>query len=1423
MRNKQKIAASIFSFLALLGMPNKPIFSAEAEQFSNLSFNAYSTLQGLSQSSVLCIVQDKEGFIWMGTKDGLNRFDGYSFRHFRHDPKQHSSISSNEIITLSLSHEGDLFIGTRGGGLNKYLASEGSFIRITELSTFDNTVTSISCAGDGFVYVGTSEGLFECVPDKAGTHRYSCSNLSTVSTYNSQTGNLLPYDRSILSVVAIAPFPEKQFLIGTESGIFIFSPAAKTFRQLDLGNLNYSKINTMVWDVKKSEVLWVGTSEGIARLTFQNNQLQHYRIFDHHHPGWSKNDIDWINTLSIDSTGNLWVGTRGGGLITIDQKGEASHYYSDFSQSDRIGDNMVNSLLVDQTGVLWIGTESRGGVSLDLFRKKFNHLENQTPTGLSLTHDLVTAISGNSNTIWVGTAFNGLNRLEFSSDKLVWTEHFNQIPMGSGKTSNEIISLLYDNTNTLWIGAASNNVLTYHPQRGFKPIVAGGFVFSFLQDRENDIWIGTWGKGIGIYRPETNSFDLFSPSGTDNRSLSSDKVLSIFDDRWGNLWVGTKGGGLNVIPLQKIKQGYLQFTHYRPDDSDSLSLPHNDVYCMMADSKGNYWIGTGNGLCKVIFPDVDPNDNLLKGKVQFVKYTQENGLPGNVVYGILEDSMGKLWISTINGLSAFDLEKNYFKNFNVHDGVQSHEFHSNAYFKASNNRLFFGGDKGISFFNPNEISSNPFPSNIVISGLRVMNQTVYPNQKIFGKTILKKEIAHTDKITLSPKHKEFTLEFSALHFANPEGVQYAYRLLGFNEEWRYTTGSERSATYTNLWEGTYTFEVKATNNDGIWSDPVRQITIKVTPPYWRSPWFYLIYIVIIISGLLLFRRYSLIAVSEKNRLMIEQLERKNLVENTEAKMRFFTNISHEIRTPLTLISNPLDELIREGKLDEFSKGKLKLIAKNVARLLNLTNQLLQLRRIDKGGIEPHFSPVLLVPFTKDILGYFEQRAIQKSIELSFISEIDPSEQAWIDAEMITTSIYNLLSNSFKFTAQGGKIALRVYKKNTDEILPLLRKRKKNLPMFAIEVSDSGSGISQNEIEKIFIRFYQGQGNKKGDSAGSGIGLSLVKEYIELHQGEVLAESAKGKGTILTLLLPTGKKHVDNSSPHPILSAADTLLPVEEDRWDEPENGEKIENTTTSKGSYPKILIVEDDQDLAKYLAETLGSNYRTAICTNGKTGLAKTREWEPNLVVSDVMMPETNGNEMCQAIKSDIETSHIPVILLTAKASDENTYEGYQSGADLYITKPFKMELLEVQIKQLLLTRRQLQDKYSKQILLKPKDITITSIDEQFLEKLNTIIENNLSETDFDVTEMVKQMNMSHSTVLKKIKALTGMPLVEFVKNQRLKRAAQILVQDKLQIAEVAYMVGFSDPKYFSKCFSKAFGMTPSEYIAASKNKQKND
>jgi hypothetical protein len=475
-----------------------------------------------------------------------------------------------------------------------------------------------------------------------------------------------------------------------------------------------------------------------------------------------------------------------------------------------------------------------------------------------------------------------------------------------------------------------------------------------------------------------------------------------------------------------IKQGYQSFATYRHNPEKEYSLSHNDVLCIMQDSKNNYWIGTGNGLNRVVVPhEGNLKENLLQGNVQFKVYTENDGLPGNVIYSVMEDQFGKLWISTINGISEFDPQKETFKKYGVNDGVQSNELHSNAYHQ-SNNMLFFGGEKGLTFFNPADITINPHPSNLVISGLKVMNQAVTPNKKIHGNIILKDDISKTSRITLTPKHKEFTIEFSALHFANPEGVQYAYRLKGFNDEWRYTSGRERSATYTNLWEGEYVFQVKSANNDGIWNEAPQEIIIKVKPPYWRNPWFYSVYVAIIALGLLLFRRYSLIAVSEKNRLMIERIERKNLIENTEAKMRFFTNISHEIRTPLTLISNPLDEVINKSEIDEQSKNKLKLAAKNVARLLNLTNQLLQLRRIDKGGIEPQYSPVTVCSFVKDVIGFFEQKALNKSIELTYTCDVPAEEKLWIDAEMLTTSIYNVLSNAFKFTPEHGKVSVQFF-------------------------------------------------------------------------------------------------------------------------------------------------------------------------------------------------------------------------------------------------------------------------------------------------------------------------------------------------------------------------------------------------------------
>lgn len=1399
-----RIITSIFIVVCILY--TKHGYSDERETYSDVKFIHIATENNLSQTSILCMMQDRQGFVWMGTKDGLNRFDGYSIKIYKHISSDSTSLSGNEIQSLAEDLEGNIYVSTQGGGFCKYIYKTNTFIQYPELPIIDPTVNCVVPNSNGSIWIGTPEGLIYGDPIKERPNRFRFSNLSNNAEYTYSNGDIITFGKALIAVESVLVLDEKHLMVGTQAGSFIFDIDSKKYVRIDFSNaIGGTKVHDIIQG--NSELIWAGTSTGIYESRWNNGGITPLEHFSFSNDKWNGIKSDWVNDIAIDNKQRLWAGTRGGGLVMIDTDGSIHNYYSDPEHSNNIGDNMINSVMIDRTGVLWIGTESRGAVLLDLNRKQFNHLENHSTAGISLTNNQVTAITGRGNEVWAGTAFNGLDRIMFNKDGSLSTMHIDQVPVDEERTSGEIISLLQDNQNQLWIGTQSNNIIRYKNGK-FSLYGVGGFAFALHQDRNSDIWIGTWGGGIKKIKKNS---DQVIEVGSD-RVLSSDKVLSLYDDTFGNLWVGTKGGGVNVIPLNLINQGYTAFNVLRHSESDSTSIGHNDIYCITQDSKGTFWIGTGLGLSMLKVDKESLSAQIASGHPVFKTYTEEDGLPGNMTFGIQEDKNHNLWISTINGLAMFNPEQGTFKKYISSDGTQGTEFHSNASFKMENGNLIWGGTNGLTFFNPEMITTNPYPAQPIISQLRVQNQLALPNRSIAGKNILLTDISLTKEITLAHKHKEFTIEFSSMHFANISNVKYSYRLLGFNDEWHTVGNGINSATYTNLKEGNYTFQVKATNNDGVWTDQIAELQIKIRPPFWRSRIFFVLYTLIIIALLFLFRRYSLIAISEKNKMQIERLERKNLMENTEAKMRFFTNISHEIRSPLSLISNPLQEVIEKGDIDETSKNSLKLVSKNVSRLLDLTNQLLQLRRIDKGGIEPSFEEIEIGPFIQGINSYFVQKADQKNIKLNFRNELEPHQQIWIDKEMITTSVYNILSNAMKFTPNNGHIDILLDKEApSTEKKKLWRAGKMNFnpkEWIAISIIDSGMGIPEEELQKIFIRFYQAQHQESVESAGSGIGLSIVKEYTEMHMGVVDASSKMNEGTKITLFLPLGNEHIPAG-----------LQPMQKEqsvvsKTPEKDNEAIIDTDITNSDELPFLLVIDDDVDMTSYLKQTLSTEYSVIVANNGKDGLEKAFETQPDLIITDVMMPEMDGNMLCINIKNKLETSHIPVIMLTAKASNEQVIEGYESGADLYVSKPFAIDVLKSQIRQLILSRKQLSEKFSSQSILRPHDLKISSLDERFLDKLYSIIENNLAEPDFDVSEIVKQMNLSHSTVLKKVKALTGKSMVEFIKLQRLKRAAQILASNKLPISEIAYMVGFSDPKYFSKCFSKEFGKTPTEFAA---------
>ena len=946
-----------------------------------------------------------------------------------------------------------------------------------------------------------------------------------------------------------------------------------------------------------------------------------------------------------------------------------------------------------------------------------------------------------------------------------------------------------------------------------------GYIFAIMEDNLGNIWTGNWNYGLNRLDKRTGTFKNFRHNEANPNSLSFDAIFSIYQDKDRNIWVGTKGGGLNKFVDPNANPEEAKFKIYKNDPNNPFSISHNDVYCIYQDKSGILWVGTGGGLNKVIY--VIKNN---RPELTFKSYLEKDGLPNGVIYGILEDSNENLWLSTNNGISKFNPLTEKFINFDINDGLQANEFHQNASIMDSKGRMYFGGINGINVFIPDSIKTNPFQPQVVITNIKIMGKNAETGKEINGRVILKNSITETDEIQLTFRDKEITIEFAALHFAVPKKNKYKYRLIGFNDQWQEVSSQTRSVTYTNLDYGHYVFNVKASNNDGKWNETPTSLNLNVLPPPWKTIWAYAFYFILIILLLLIFRKYSLIGVKEKNRLQIEHLERTKLDELSKLKIQFFTNMSHELRTPLTLINSPLEDLLSYKKTDNYVRQQLNLMHRNISRLLQMVNQLLDFRKIDSGQLKFKVSEINLIDLINDIYISFSQHAKIRNINFHFMHQ-DEKIQLWVDKEKITTLIYNILSNAFKFSPDKSSIVIEISVAETSKsfINPLryffIKRTNKFTEYAEILIRDNGIGIDKVHIEKIFDRFYQVSENENQKFEGSGIGLAIAREYVKMHGGSIEVDSMAGRGSTFKVLLPLGKKHLDHTKivfidQPDVSNTIDKLLQsIEKTSKEEVKiQVEKTDEHSQIDLKKPLVLIIEDNVEMLEYLSLKLIHKYKTLKATNGVIGFAIAIEKNPDLIIADLMMPEMDGIELCKRIRIDINTSHIPIIILTAISTEESIIEGLETGADAYISKPFNIEILKAQIKTLLDSRQKMRLNFSRQLILEPKAVAITSTDERFLQKLMDVVEQNISDVNLGIKELTLAMGMSHSVIFRKTKSLTGLNVVEFIRNIRLKKAELILKNNKMRIAEVSYMVGFSDPKYFSKCFIKEFGITPSEH-----------
>ncbi|MGP1994360.1 two-component regulator propeller domain-containing protein [Zobellia laminariae] len=1379
---------------------------------NHISFKHITTSDGLSQSDINTIYQDKQGFMWFGTHDGLNKYDGYKFTGYNPSANKPNRISSNLVSAITGDETGNLWVGTTGSGLNFYNAATGNFTSYLNdeddaSSLIGNHVTALFKDSKNRLWIGVRDGLdmidLNLSPDKVKFQHFN----------SEQDPFIIGWDGS--SIYSIYEDKNGQILVGGAAGLFKLKkdPNGRDY----FGNVSKS--------VGLPDCVVKGiTEDNLGRLIIATNAGLFCQIKGRGRTLAKVDDTNFNNVL-VDNNNRLWAGSNEG-LFYFENSSpdKIPQFVKRFTYDSRdigsISKNIIKSLYLDNTGIIWVGTNGGGVNTFDPGKKLFLNVRN-TPDPQSLSYDKIRAMYEDSNgTVWVGTEGGGLNMLLKTDDDGNYNKfkHFSSISRTFAITETKI-----DNKKTLLIGAESTPGLYLldisNPgkvkESDMVPQNLMNGVFSLLNDSKENLWIGTYTSGIHrwIKSEDGKGYNksVFKSYPKQPNALPSNIIRDIFEDDKGNIWFAS-GDGLSMLNAVERYKKQPKFVTYKNDKKDVKSISHNYILSLYQSTTGVLWVGTfGGGLNKFVPGKEGEKDT-------FVSYSIRDGLPNNVIKGILEDREGNLWLSTNMGLSKFNPKNETFKNYNESDGLQDNEFQELACVKRSDGEMLFGGINGFNAFYPEEISDNDQPAETVITDLLISNKSVRVGEKVNDNILLKKSINQIDNIQLSYEQNNFSFEFAALHYAAPLKNKFAYMLEGFDNDWVQTTSGKRFATYTNLEPGDYTFKVKASNNDGLWDKSPSEIKIKITPPIWQSSGAYLFYGLLVLGVLWLFWRYTFIRTSKKHQLELNHLEKAKSEEMQQVKLEFFTNISHEFRTPLTLIKGPLEYLRKDGSKVSQTKvqEQYNIMYKNTNYLLKLVNQLLDFRKIDQGKMHLVVRNSNVVEFIQEVGQPFQFLAHKQNVDFSISSTEDPL-MSWFDHDALEKIMNNLLSNAFKYTPNGGHINIEI---STEEATNITGQTKN----VVIKVRDSGFGIAKNRVNTIFERFNTQDKKDRRNLQGAGIGLSFTKNLIELHQGSIVVKSKPNKGTDFVVRLPMDKETFMNIPEVSIkeVSESDFLVRSSETESFAIGINDEIldEDVSKSRPKQPILLIVDDNADIRTLVKQALDSEYVIYEAENGKQALKMAKSLMPNIILTDILMPVMNGTEFAEKLKTEKETSHIPIVMLTAKASEESEIENLKMGVEGYIRKPFDMELLQLTLSNILKQRDQLRRQFTRNITLQPTEITVTSVDESFLQTAIEIVEKHMMNTDFNVEMLVKEMGYSRSNLYMKFKEITGLSSSEFIRNIRLKRAVQLFEQSDLSVKEIMYKTGFNTASYFSKCFKKQFGVIPSEYVSKLKEKK---
>ena len=1385
-------------------------------QFRNLDlrFDHITVNEGLSHSDAMAVISDHQGFVWFGTNKGMDRFDGTNIKNYSFDfehPEQ--SLSVNRIRTLHVNSAGELFVGTENGGINYYDRLKDKFFPITSRlpkqtdskvaeALAKASISAIATDKFGQVWVGAfSGGLFVLQRDANG-------NWISVTHLSSVTGG------SSFYVNDVKANEEGEIWIASNEGLF---KAKSEIVDADTRNViktihPFSR-SVEVLHFDRSGNLWLGAEDRVYFGASENLEKADSIGFISIYDQFVFNDL---TALHYDSFGRLWVGTEFGLYILRNRTstGQEPHkkpfsspelnlYQPQDGNTISISSSRVHGIYEDRFKTVWIAASAGGINKVDLLAKQFGHIKREPHRESSIPNNYINTIykDKGEDLLWIGT------RNGFSSYNLKTHQAKNYLSQkGGGEiTGIDVNSIFRDSAGKLWIGTWNNGFYTLTNNGGKEelkqfdlPTEGNGIAYKaatgFVEDNFNFIWIATTETGLRKYSLDGKLLRTYTSA---NSALPTSNFNSLYyDSLSATLWAGTPNAGLLKLKIEKDSLLLLKQYAHNPNDTATLGI--NYVWPVLKSMTGDYWIGTiGAGLHKLTIDST--------GKETMLRYS--NWLPEVDVESILEDEEGNLWIGGA-GLYKFNPRTKEYLKFNVDDGLQSNSFKVGAACKEENGTMYFGGINGLNYFLPEQITVNPQPPVVLINDLKIHNKSVAIGEELNGRVLLDKNISLADKITIKADENDFSFGFVSLHFTNPEKHFFAYKLYGYQDHWVYANKGQRYASFSNLDAGNYTFMVKATNGEGTWSDGFAKIDIEVLPPWWETWWAYALYISFVAAALWIARRIAMNRRELKNKLLVEKVAHEKDLELNELKLKFFTNVSHELRTPLTLILGPIEELLAAPSKLNGMRGKVLLMQKQTLKLLDLVNQLMDFRKAES-QIQPlKISRQNIVNFVHELFLVFYQKAEEKGINYTFSPSAEDISM-YFDANKLEIVITNLLSNAFKYIGEGKNIDVSLSVKGHPEEDAVIDDHGLKQHYLTIKVQDDGIGMSTEEVEKIFDFYYQAVKSETMQVTGTGIGLSLVKEIIKRHSGSIFVESQPGKGTAFMVMLPFGKKHfpptdtiLDQPAP-----AIPSVRPLSVTAEAAPSTAEENRGLRAFK-----LLIIEDNEDVLQYLHKLFSLDMQVHLARNGQQGWELVNQVKPDLVLSDIMMTPVNGLEFCKKLKSDPKTMHIPVMLLTARAAVVHELQGLELGADDYIVKPFVPKLLQARVYSMLQNLQNLREYYHKQIILQPADISIPDEDKALLELSMKTVEESIEDPDFNVQVLVKKIGMSQSAYYRKMKAITGQSVVEFIRDVRIKRAGQLLRESKMRISDVAIAVGIEDIKYFRKIFRQVFEMSPSEY-----------